>query len=207
MTVDFGCRKMLLCDAVSYLRRKDVETYLGLKALLREKPKGYKTQFRSTFSKYYGLNAGGVTDNFKDIYFEELFSYQLNENAPPYADLLTRLHKILRRNGTYGLPSSFVSKLIAIHEESWPIFDKHVSNFFGLSVPTLGSLEMRIDIFVGHMRYLRAVYNQMAMDSEIANILNQLIAKHSELGECHASRQIDFLVWTIGRYKLWKGND
>jgi hypothetical protein len=99
---------------------------------------------------------------------------------------------------------SFVSKLIAIHDESRPIFDTHVSNFFGLFVPHVGKIEFRITRFIRHLNYIQGQYESWAVDSRFQSISQQLFRKQPALRGCHSSRICDFLVWTVGAAELSK---
>src|SRR5688572_17165467 len=98
-------------------------------------------EFERTFCSFYGLKAGGLTDKFRQRYFDLLFGLKLSPGSqPPYEKLLLELHAIKRHKGDLVLPASFVSKLVALHDDSRPLFDRHVSNFFGVAMPALGSL-------------------------------------------------------------------
>ncbi len=197
-------RKGLLDLAVTKLEEEDVGKYLRMRDLINTQPLEWKTEFRKLFSSYYRLNAGGITDEFKEEYFKLLFSFVPNNVENQYKKLLVHLHKYPGRNGKRRLDFSFVSKLISIHDESWPIFDVHVRNYFGICVPLIESIEMRIEIFTTHMISLKRVYDEFCHDPGISGTLDQLVAKYPGLEECHDSRKIDFLVWTVGKYKIWE---
>ena len=142
----------LLDVAIAYLREENFSPYLMLKCLLAEKPRGFQADFRQIFENYYGLNAGGVTDAFKDRYFDLLFSLEFQDDVEPYTPILKELYEIPRRKGDKGLQCSFVSKMVAIHDEAYPIFDRHVRDFFGISVPSNGSVDFRIAGFVANLK-------------------------------------------------------
>jgi len=193
----------LLGVAITHLREADFSRYLKLKLLLAEKPRGFKTDFRQAFGIYYGLNAGGVTEAFKDRYFDLLFSLKLQDDGDPYTPILRELYEIPRRKKDKALQCSFVSKLVAIHDEASPIFDRHVSDFFGITVPTRGSVDFRIAGFVANLQWLRQTYHRWSEDSQFQKILLTVKQKHPSLKGCANPRVADFLVWTVGRKKLW----
>jgi hypothetical protein len=161
-------------------------------------------EFRSRFSKYCKLNNSGLTEEFKARYFEMLFAFVPGEQVDPYTPLLLELYTFPRRQGDQTLQASFVSKLIAIHDESRPIFDRQVSNFFGLFVPCVGKVEFRITHFIRHLSYLQGQHESWAGDRRFQSISQQLFLKQPALRNCHASRICDFLVWTVGAEELSK---
>jgi hypothetical protein len=55
------------------IQRQDFSPYLELKALVPKSGTDDRLRFRKLFTSYYGLNTGGLTDAFKDRYFEILF--------------------------------------------------------------------------------------------------------------------------------------
>jgi len=134
----------LLSEALAYLRYADYAPYLTLKRLFLARQDGYQALFCREFARFYGLNAGGVTEAFKKRYFELLFGLRIQEGVDPYTPILTELYEIPRRQGDKALQCSFVSKLVAMHDETRPLYDRHVSAFFGITVPPNASVEVRI---------------------------------------------------------------
>jgi hypothetical protein len=55
---------MFHCDFCPYLELKELFPNDGHQA---------RRKFRALFTKYYGLNVGGLTDEFKERFFEILF--------------------------------------------------------------------------------------------------------------------------------------
>src|SRR6266702_3541383 len=93
--------------------------YLELKALLSDTSPEARERFRSLFTTFYGLNVGGLTDDFKEKFFEILFGGKilLNER-PDFSGILNQLSGIKRKKGDYAMPFSFVSKLVAMQCEA-----------------------------------------------------------------------------------------
>jgi hypothetical protein len=192
----------LLSQAITYLNESDYSPYLKLKRLLVDQPVGFRVEFRQTFERYYGLNTGGVSDAFKRRYFELLFELELPESCDPYTPILKELYSIPRRLEDNALQCSFVSKLVAIHDETRPIFDRHVSDFFGITVPSSVWVDFRIAGFVTNLTRLRETYQHWSGDKQFMEILSAVKQKHPSLKNCTSTRVADFLVWTVGRKKL-----
>jgi len=185
---------------------RDYAPYLALKRLLAEKPNGFRQEFCQLFERYYGLNAAGLTGAFKERYFELLFAFTFEPGIDPYAPLLVDLYKIPRRKGDFGLQCSFVSKLVAIHDEDYPIFDRYVSEFFGIAAPSSGDEHFRSAGFSENMMRLREIYFRWAQDVRFRRILERVKEAHPQLDTCKAPRITDFLVWIAGSKELAKSS-
>jgi len=126
-------------------------------------------------------------------------------DRPNFSIILNELSLIPRKTGTCAMPFSFVSKLVAIHRESSPIYDRHVVNFFGVKAPTAS--QPKPDRISWYIRFLNQVafdYAAWAQDGKIVSILERLQARDDRLAHCHVSRLVDFLVWKAGSEKLLK---
>jgi hypothetical protein len=184
-----------LKEGARLIRPSDYQDYLQLRQLLGAP--GARKQFSSLFARYYRMGAARLTEAFKTRFFRELFSFKVTGAEDPYSRILKSLHRIPRAQGDLALQFSFVSKLVAVHDESQPIWDRNVSQFFGLSYPTWGTTEFRISGFVSNLAYLRAIYLAWLEAAEIQGVLASLAKKHPSLGGCHGVRLLDFLVWTV----------
>ncbi|NQU42323.1 hypothetical protein HQ520_03505 [bacterium] len=188
--------------AVDCIDRKGLAIYLRLRDLLRGKPDGYQGEFRPLFARYYGLNSAGLTEAFKDRYFKILFGLECDGSGDPYTDILQDLYQFPRRKGDHSLQCSFVSKLVAIHDENRPIFDRHVSDFFGLGPPSAGSPIFRIAGFISNLEAIRANYMAWGENEKIRGILGRLLRQCPELEDCAVPQLIDFLIWAAGNKRL-----
>jgi hypothetical protein len=193
----------LVSQAAQRLVESDIAPYFALREMLVRNEKHERRLFRKQFAKYYGLNAAGITDTFKTCYFQLLFELKLVPDIPPpYKELLLELYPIKRSKGDNILAASFVSKLIAMHDESRPLFDRHVSHFFGLDVPSAGPVEFRIAGFVANLDTIRGHYLAWSKEHEFRSALAALKNRIPSLASCHDVRICDFLVWTVGRQRI-----
>src|SRR6266516_1775939 len=119
----------LLTKAVDEIQPRDLDGYFDLKGLLAAKTAASRAEFQARFTKYYGLNNGGLTEALKKRFFELLFAFDLQKQTDPYTALLLELYRMPNRRGYHCLQASFVSKLVAIYDESRPLYDVHVSKF------------------------------------------------------------------------------
>jgi hypothetical protein len=180
---------------------KTVKVYGNLLKLFSDSSPVGRKKFENLFSGYYGLRSAGLTANWLRRYFELFFGFTQAKYLEPYRHLLLELYKIPRRKGDETLQFSFVSKLVAFHDESRPLYDKHVRDFFGLGPPGFGPPEFRISGFVDNMNEIARRYEEWIQDKEFADILDQIRDRHPELAPRHPHRLFDFLVHTAGKHR------
>jgi hypothetical protein len=116
MTIDLlNAQLPLIKAAAGALNSDQVSRYARLRQLLGNDGPQARNTFETEFTAYYGLNAGGVTPRFREVYYDRLYALRGKTlDDPPYASLLRELYEIPRHKGDKALPCSFVSKLIAI---------------------------------------------------------------------------------------------
>ncbi len=190
--------------AERWMFHSDFCPYLELKALLPDATPDARERFRVLFTAYYGLNVGGLTEEFKDNYFRILFSDSvILDGCPAYSTILKELGGFKRKKGDRAMPFSFVSKLVAMRLESRPIYDRHVLAFFGKKSPA-ASVDMgeRIDWYVRFLDHVRSSYAAWANEPMVMPILERLKDRDDRLRCCHDVRLLDFLVWKVGNRKL-----
>src|SRR5581483_4292757 len=142
------------------------------------------------------LRSDVLTDEWLDRYFELLFAFD-RLRAEPYHDLLLELYQLPRRKGDQSLQFSFVSKLVAFHDERQPLYDSNVGSFFGLGPPEVGPIEFRISGFVDNLKEIARRYCNWCEHEEFAAILDDVRARHPGLAACHSVRLCDFLVHKV----------
>jgi hypothetical protein len=198
----------LLAKAANCWKPSDPDEYFELRRLLARRRSRDRAEFVRRFAKYYRLHTGGLTEAFKQLYFERLWNFKMpSDEADPYTPLLLEFYEVRRRQGDHALQASFVSKLIAIHDESRPIYDVHVSNFFGMTPPPFGPVMFRVAGFVENLQAVRERYAAWATASRFASIVQPLLERDERLRRCHPARLCDFLVWTVGAKGIARGAD
>lgn len=190
--------------AETLMFHSDFCPYLELKEMFPDASPLARQRFRILFSSYYVLNVGGLTDAFRDRFFEILFSGNVIVNGQPdFPAILNELSLIKRAKGDYAMPFSFVSKLAGIHRENSPIYDRHVLAFFATTAPgTSMPKPDRIKWYVAFLSQVATDYATWALDARVIPILNRLKARDPRLAHCDVIRLIDFLIVKVGNQKL-----
>ena len=164
-----------------------------------------RKQFEENYSKFYHLNSRIVGQEFIDPYFQELFLLDLNTLADPYQKLLLTLKLSSRRR--VCMQFSFVSKLVATHDDSKAIYDSNVRRFLAklpglsLSIPPSTDRphndEVRIRRYIEVLKEIQKEYE--SWEPEFDEICTPLLERIPKLKDCHRNKVWDFLVWTAGR--------
>jgi hypothetical protein len=190
--------------AETLMFHSDFCPYLELKEMLADSALQARSRFRILFTEYYGLDIAGLSDAFKDRYFQILFDRNVFTNGKlGFASILSELYSIPRRQGDRALQLSFASKLVAFHSETSPIYDKHVQKFFGEEDPgTSVDQQKRIAWYIDFLKRVSDSYAAWAQDTRVVPIVNRLKARDERLALCHVNRLLDFLVWKVGNQKL-----
>lgn len=192
----------LLAKAAKKIKSRGFNEYFELKRLSQKTDPSSRRELQTRFANYYRLHIGGLTNAFKRRYLELLLTCKPRGKRDPYTSLLLELYRFPRRKGDRALQVSFVSKLVAFHDESRPLYDVHVKNFFGFSPPSVGPIEFRIAGFVANLQNIQSQYESWAANPRFSKIMQPLFKKNPLLQKCHPTRLCDFLVWTVGAYDL-----
>jgi hypothetical protein len=181
-----------LWDSVrTYLNLRDVFSGLNMTSNSTT-----RTSFENLYSGYYGLRAAGLTETWLKQYYELLFcntNVQLTE-FELYEKPLLHLYKYERRQGDKVLQFSFVSKLVAFHDESRPLYDQLVRYCFGFGPPKFGANRFKIAGFVQNLNEIARRYGTWTRQRHFAEILDQMRDRCPRLSDCHDVRLIDFLI-------------
>lgn len=195
-----------LDEAERRIAHADFCPYLDLKILLPKcsKSRTHRKLFESMFSQYYDMGVGRLSCKFKEKFFDILFHGKVLDNGKPaFSRIFSSLNKFPQKNGVNKTQFVFVSKLVAIHDETSPIYDKHVRAFFGKTTWFLyKDKEKRIQNFTEFLNGIKSDYCRWVEIPRVCKIINRLKKRDSHLASCDNVRLLDFLVWKVGREDL-----
>ena len=190
-------------EAETLMFHKDFCPYLELKEMFPDTSPLARRRFRTLFMDYYDLDGGRLTDAFKDRFFEILFGVNVIINGQPdFSAILNELYLIPRLKGDSAMQFCFVSKVVGMHRENSPIYDRYVLAFFGEKVPAASVPKQdRINWLVGFLGRIATDY-ATAQDGRVIPIIDRLKARDQRLAHCDVIRLLDFLIWKVGNQEL-----
>jgi hypothetical protein len=176
------------------LQANDVVPYLGLRELLPIDELAARNEFQRLFSIYYGLRF--LPAAARGTYFQLLFDFNHNAAQPvnDYAGPLQELFGI-----THRFEASFVSKLVSIHDETRPLYDRYVGGILGITHPRGNDFNLRIDGFFHNLNHIFDLYQDWSADPEGAHLVANFREHFEGFGLVHPHRILDFCVWSAGR--------
>ena len=155
--------------------------------------------FQFVFRSFYRIDNAGLTDEFKQKYFELLESAR--SNRPDINGLCETLYNIENRKGYKSLQFSFVTKLANTVNPLLPIYDSEVAKMYGYRAPLSNKpLNERIDSLLKFHMHLAEDYKKILGDGTLEKILSYFdkqFPKYSSI--ISQSKKLDFVVWSAGK--------
>jgi len=190
---------------VENISHESVDVYLFLSNEFQKSDVRYNYLFKFVFRSFYRLDNAGLTDEFKDRYFELLEEARDLENID-FKYLSRELHKYPNRKGSKTLQFSFISKLANTVEPSYPLYDSGVASLYGFSHPhNYKSFDVRLSEYLQFYAILKSDYEKALSKSTLRNALNEFEgAFQRKASKVPIVKKIDFLLWSAGKLKLSK---
>jgi hypothetical protein len=186
----FKNRRPSIQDAVMTLETKHIEAferaefllfhsdfcpYFELRSLFKSRRQADPERFRSLFVSFYDMNTARLPPAFLDCFFAILFSNNVMvDGRPDVAGILSRLYEIDWAERRPSMQFSFVSKLAAMHDESSPVYDSFVGDFFSNWPPSTDQPKAkRIDGFLKILERIKTSYTAWSNDHRLIPILER----------------------------------
>ena len=183
----FDVSKLNAADVVELEYTAMVYNYL--KKVFRQAldNKGDQDVFRKYFFDFYR-----VPRVKKDDYYEKLFS----EDYSTY-DLDNLETKAVKLFGDKSIQFSFVTKMMNMHNEDYPIYDSFVAKAFGFKADSLPSdAKEKIGVLCGFYRNMEEVYRKLESHSKIGDFMAKIGDKY---GKISRKRALDLIFWQLGK--------
>jgi len=190
---------------VENISHESIDVYLFLSNEFQKSDVRYNYLFKIVFRSFYRLDNAGLTDEFKDRYFELLEEAKNLENID-FKYLARELHKYPNRKGNKTLQFSFISKIANTVEPSYPLYDSGVAILYGFSHPhNYKSFEVRLSEYLQFYAILKSDYEKALSESILRYALNMFEgAFQKKASRVPIVKKIDFLLWSAGKLKRSK---
>lgn len=156
--------------------------------------------FQFIFSSFYGLNNAGLTNEFKDLYFD-LFDSNKDKPVMDFKDVLYKLSQVKNHKGQNSLQFSFTTKMFHTIDSTYPIYDNEIASLFGFRQPySQKDINIKISIYLDQYEQIKYTYNKMISDKLIksaVDIFNLRFGKFS----IPETKIHDFIFWSAGKIK------
>ena len=157
--------------------------------------------FQFVYRSYYRLDNAGLTPGFKSQYFK------LMENARgrgiDLRAITTDLHRYKTLRKHKSLQFSFVTKLAATVDSTYPIYDRAVGTALGFPPPAGGKDFARgLDRCLRFYEWLRGLYAELLGGPTPLAAVNALTDKYPQAAIIPSTKALDFLFWSAGKLKI-----
>jgi hypothetical protein len=163
----------------------------------------YLVQF--LFRSYYRLDKAGLTDEFKEAYFELLQGQRAGPRPEPYpAQLLRQLCEELARydtkKGRKSLQFSFATKLLATIDPEQPLYDSFVAHLFGFRRPDdLKGHSKRLKKLLRFYELLRRTSRLITEQPWFGSVNATFEDKHEGWQKVPPMKRVDLILWATGK--------
>lgn len=149
--------------------------------------KDYQEVFRKYFFDFYR-----VPRVKKDDYYEKLFS----EDYSTY-NLDNLEEKVIKLFWGNSVQFSFVTKMMNMHNEDYPIYDSFVAKAFGFKADNLpANAKEKIGVLCGFYRVMEETYHELENHSKIGDFMAKIGDKY---GKISRKRALDLIFWQLGK--------
>jgi len=185
----------IVIEAAEWLDPGRVRDYLTIRQLGARRDPAERMLLELQFIRYYGLEMPQAGEDFRRRLFDTLYTLRGPVTPATYRSLLDALSRIAHSQDPGGpLPASLVSLIVSLCDEGAPIYDRHVSYFFGLFVAGRGDRDYRIGLYLDHLERINHTYMGWATNPAFCRTTAQLCERIPGLATCHPVRVCHMLI-------------
>jgi hypothetical protein len=158
--------------------------------------------FQFLFRSYYRLDNAGLTREFKARYFELLEEHR-GRAVIDLRRLAIELQPFRTLRNRESLQFSFITKLAATVNPSFPIYDNEVATIFGFRPPYgQGSFEERLGRCLEFYEWLRELYGRLLGSNRLLSTRNALETRYRYPVPLPPMKALDFIFWAAGKQRI-----
>lgn len=184
---EFDVSKLNAADIVEL--EYTVMVYNYLKKVFKQalNDKEYQEVFRKYLFDFYRVPRVKKDDYYKKLFSEDYSTYDLD-------NLETKAVKLF---GDKSVQFSFVTKMMNMHNEDYPIYDSFVAKAFGFKVDNLpADAKEKIGVLCGFYRDMEKVYQRLENHPKIGDFMAEIGDK---CGKISRKRALDLIFWQLGK--------
>ena len=199
--VSFAERQLaIVTEAAEWLDPGRVSDYLTLRQLVARRDPAERMLLELQFLRFYSLEMPLAGEDLRHRLFDLLYTLTGPVTRATYRSLLNALARAAGTQDPDGpLPASMVSHIVSLYDEGAPVYDRHVSHFFGLVVPARGDRDYRIALYLDHLERINRTYMDWATNPAFCRTTAELCERIPDLATCHPVRVCHMLIETAVR--------
>lgn len=186
---------------VENLNHESIDVYIFLS---NEFKKGHILKnyvYRFVYRSFYRLDNAGLTDEFKDKYFEYLEDYR-NKKDIQIGTIARELYKMPNRKGQNSLQFSFVTKLANTINHEFPIYDSEIAKIYGFNAPyNKKQFDDKLAEYMIFYKSLNESYRNILEKNILKKVFDEFQNKFRNNGAIPDIKKLDFIMWSAGKLK------
>ena len=183
---------------IGNLKEESVAVYCFIKNQFNEGNVTENKLLQFVFRSFYMIDNAGLTDDFKNRYFEIL---QLSKgNNPNLRVICNDLCEIKNQRGFESLQFSFVTKLANTVNSKYPIYDSKVAKMYAYRpLSSAKPIEDRLDSLESFYSFLLSDYSTILKNDSLSLALSEFDKKFEKYKDIDNIKKLDFIVWSAGK--------
>lgn len=186
---------------VENLNHESIDVYIFLTDEFKKGDILKNYVFRFVYRSFYRLDNAGLTDDFKDKYFEYLEDHRENRDIQIEA-IARELFKLPNRKGQNSLQFSFVTKLANTINHEFPIYDLEIAKMYSFKAPyTNKPFDVRLSEYMKFYNLLTESYKNILAKNTLEKVFDEFHIKFKNNGAIPDIKILDFIMWSAGKLK------
>lgn len=201
LVVELDKNKIKVFDKIG---QESIDVYLFIEQQFKE-PTVSRPVFEFVYRSFYRLDSAGLTDEWKNVYFDYLFAPSLRglkrEKAKIELEkILENFHRIPTIKGHQSIQFSFATKLLHTLNPSLPIYDSLIKQVVTMPTMTESTSKARIAKCITAYEALLNSCDELLENKEVMNLISQFKNDYN-VREMSDAKALDFLLWGLAKVK------
>jgi len=180
------------------IKEESLATYCFLQKQWKSSSAVKNKLFQFVYRSFYRMDNAGLTDEFKERYFElmEINRNKKNIDLEEISEDLGRF-KNLKKQDT--LQFSFITKLASTIDTQFPIYDKKIATAYKFKNYYKKDVILRFPPLIDFYNFLKEDYETILNENKLVKSLATFDAEFFEYKDSISLvKKIDFILWSAG---------
>ena len=176
-------------------KKEHIDPYISICTSF-EKRENKCPEFKTTYRKFYQLNAARLSNDFCESYFS-LLEENREKDEIDIRDITNRLYEIeCNKKGTHAVHFSFSSKLAHTLDNRLPVYDSMVAAFYFFpNIKPNWKKGEKIEEYLKSYEFLISEYHRINDESLLKHSMDKF-RKQFDVGDEYSNiKIIDTLIW------------
>lgn len=187
-------------EIIKNIEQESIDVYNFLKKEFNNSNVSNNHLFQFVYRSFYRLDNAGLTQEFKNKYFQILEEYR-NESEFHFEKVLQKLYHIPNIKGNEKtFQFSFVTKMYNIINDSIPIYDSKVAKVFSMSKPHQKEFEIKLSKHLEQLKQIQKGY-EIILEQNLLPKTIKLFDSTFKDNKLSEMKKLDFIFWSSGKIK------